>query len=184
VIKPGNFGGCDRTNPSYFAPGYFKVFADKSGNQVWTTLVNDGYNMVAANQQSQGGGLVSDWCTSSGSALGPISGGDVKYGPDASRVPWRIALDYVWNQEARAVTFLDKFSTYVDANGGVQRLFTPNSNFRGGSAFSGIHKDSIKAQSYADAWIETSVDDETYFPGTLRMVYMLLASNRFPKGCQ
>jgi hypothetical protein len=183
VLKPGSFGGCDQTNPSYFAPGYFKKFAEQTGNQVWNTMVDDGYDMVFDNQQNQGGGLVTDWCTSSGSPVSSLADGSIGYGPDASRVPWRMANDYVWNQDDRAVRFLDNFSNHVDSNGGVAKLFTPNSNFRGGSALSGIHQDRVKAQSYTNAWLMTSVDDETYFPGTLRLVYMLLASNRSPSGC-
>lgn len=183
VLKPGNFGGCDRTNPSYFAPGYFKIFAETTGNQVWNNLVNDGYDIVHSNQL-RFGGLVSDWCNADGTPLGSLDGGMAAFGPDASRVPWRMAIDYVWNEDERAVIFLDDFSDYVDRNGGAARVFTPNSNFRGGSAMSGIHKDSVTAQAYTDAWLQTAVDDEWYVPGTLRLVYMLLASNRFPNGCR
>ena len=67
--------------------------------------------------------------------------------------------------------------------GASVRLVRFECNFRGGWAFSGIHQDSVMAQAYTNTWIRTAVDDETYFPGTLRLVYMLLAANRFPKGC-
>lgn len=183
VLKPGEgFGGCSRTNPSYFAPGYYKVFAEKTGDQTWDSMVNDGYTMLAS-QQARHDGLVTDWCDASGNAMGGLNGEEVRYGPDASRTPWRVATDYAWNQDMRAVTFLDNVASHVERNGGIPRLFTPNSNFRGGVAFSAIHQDSGKAQAYTDAWLQTSVDDETYFPGTLRLVYMLLASHRFPKSC-
>ena len=181
VMKPGSFGGCDLANPSYFAPGYFKIFAELTGNEIWTTHVDDGYAMIAANQQAMDG-LASDWSNSTGN---PASrGGGIEYGPDASRVPWRIANDYAWNADERAVAILDRFSSYVDSHGGVERLFTPNSNYRGGAALSGIHLGCDKAQAYTDAWIQTAMDDETYFPGTLRLVYMLLAAQKFPAGCQ
>ncbi len=187
VIKPGDgFGGCDRTNPSYYSPGYFKAFKKYSNNpQTWDALINDGYTMIAANQQNANpaNGLLSDWCNSSGSPITSISGDAVKFGPDASRVPWRMAIDYMWNNEDRAVQILDKFAAYVETQGGVARAFTTNSNFRGGSALAGMQKDATTAQAYTDAWLESVVDDETYFPGTLRLVYMLLAANKFPNGC-
>jgi hypothetical protein len=48
---------------------------------------------------------------------------------------------------------------------------------------SAVQKDAATAQEYADAWLTTSVDDESYFPGTLRPVYMLLLANQLPKSC-
>jgi len=180
VLKPGdNFGGCDETNPSYFAPGYFKVFQALTGDSIWTDLVDDGYTLLAT-LQGKMGGLVPDWSDAAGN---PQAGDRGEYGPDASRTPWRIATDYVWNNEARAVTFLDNFSAYLDQNGGVSGAFTPNSNFRGGAAMSGWQQDSTTAQEYTDAWLSTAVDDKTYFPGTLRPIYLMLAAQQFPKGC-
>lgn len=181
ALKPGdNFGGCSETNPSYVAPAYYKVFQALTGDTIWTTLTNNGYQLLTGNQ-SRKGGLFSDWSNSSGG----VSAGDHRddYGPDASRVPWRVATDYVWHGEQRAIPILDTFAAYLEQNGGVARNFTPNSNYRGGSALSAIHKDAATAHRYTDAWLMTSVDDESYFPGTLRPIYMLLAGNKFSKGC-
>ena len=180
VLKPGdNFGGCEETNPSYFAPAYYKVFQSLTGDSTWENLVNDGYTMLAALQAAMNG-LVPDWSDADGN---PQSGDRGSYGPDASRTPWRVATDYVWNNEPRAVTFLDSLSSYIDSNGGIPSLFEPNSNYRGALAMSGWHQTSTKAQEYTDAWLTTSVDDESYFPGTLRPIYLLLAAHQFPKGC-
>ncbi len=180
VLKGGTgFGACAQTNPSYFAPGYFKVFQARTGDATWGTLVTDGYALLG-DLQAKMNGLVPDWSDAAGN---PLSGDKGQYGPDASRTPWRVATDYAWYGEAKAVTVLDQFSAHVDANGGIQRLFTPNSNFRGGVALSGIHQEAGKAQEYTDAWLTTSADDNSYFPGTLRPIYMLLAANRFPNGC-
>lgn len=180
ILKPGdNFGGCDRTNPSYFAPAYYKVFASLTGNSTWTDLANDSYELLASLQGSMSG-LVPNWTDSNASIPG---GTDGQYGADASRTPWRIATDYAWFGEQRAVTFLDNVSSYVDDNGGIARLFSPNSNYRGGLALSALHQDAAKAQRYTDAWLTTSVDDTSYFPGTLRAVYMLLAAQQFSSGC-
>ncbi len=180
VLKPGdNFGGCDRTNPSYIAPGYYKVFATVSGDTSWNTMATDGYSLLST-LQGKMNGLVPNWTDQSGTIP---SGADGEYGPDAPRTPWRVATDYVWNGEAKAVTFLDKVATYIDGNKGVQRLFAPNSAYRGGLGLSGLQATSAKAQEYTDAWLTTSVDDGTYFPGTLRPVYLLLAAQKFSKGC-
>lgn len=95
------------------------------------------------------GGLVPDWCDSDGN---PQAGDRGEYGPDASRTPWRIATDYVWNNEPRAVTLLENFANYLASNGGVQRTFTPNSNYRGAAAMSGWPKGGVSAQTFTDAW--------------------------------
>jgi len=180
VLKPGdNFGGCERTNPSYIAPGYYKVFATFTNDTSWNAVATDGYELLAA-QQAARGGLVSDWSNASGT---PAAGDEGQYGPDASRTPWRVATDYAWFNEPKAVTFLNNLASYVDANGGVARLFAPNSAFRGGLAMSALPATSTKAQEYTDAWLSTSVDDDTYFPGTLRPLYMLLMAHKFPKSC-
>jgi endo-1,4-beta-D-glucanase Y len=180
VLKPGdNFGGCERTNPSYIAPGYYKAFAAFTNDASWNTVASDGYELLAALQAAQSG-LVPDWSSATGA---PAAGTEGQYGPDASRTPWRVATDYAWFNEPKAITFLNNLATYVDANGGVARLFEPNSAFRGGLAMSALPAASTKAQEYTDAWLTTSVDDDTYFPGTLRPLYMLLLAHKFPKSC-
>jgi endo-1,4-beta-D-glucanase Y len=180
ILKPGdNFGGCDRTNPSYVAPGYFKVFATYTNDTSWNAVADSGYELLAALQASKNG-LVSDWSDGSGVAA---TGDEGEYGPDASRTPWRVATDYAWFNETRAITFLNNAATYVDENGGLARTFEPNSAYRGGLAMSALPAASAKAQEYTDAWLTTSVDDDTYFPGTLRPLYMLLMAHRFPNGC-
>ena len=182
VLMPGaGFGGCNETNPSYIAPGYYKVFEALTGDSKWTDLTTGGYQLL--NQlQTRMNGLFPDWSDASGN---PQSGDRGAYGPDASRVPWRVATDYVWNGDQRAEAILNNLVTHIDGNSkGIARLFTPNSNYRGGLALAGLQLDGVKAQAYADAWLETAVDDGSYFPGTLRPIYMLLATNKFAKGCQ
>jgi len=180
VLRAGaGYGGCDKTNPSYFAPGYYKVFASVTNDSSWTTLANDSYSLLST-VQGKMNGLVPNWTDQNGNIP---SGDDGTYGPDASRTPWRIATDYVWNGEQKAVAFLDNVVKYVDGNSGVQRSLSPNSTYRGPLGLSAVHKDATMAKEYADAWLTTSVDDTTYFPGTLRPIYMLLATQKFSKGC-
>jgi hypothetical protein len=71
----------------------------------------------------------------------------------------------------------------VQLDGGPERAFEPNSMFRGASAFSAM-ADAASVGEYTQAWLLTSVDDETYFPGTLRPLYLLLAANQFKATCE
>lgn len=182
VVKPGdNFGGCTETNPSYVAPAYYRVFEGITGNAAWSNLLDSGYGLLAANQTRKGG-VFSDWSNDAGAAATSGSHSD-DFGPDASRVAWRVATDYVWNGEPRAIPILDAFRARVDADGGPERAFVPNSMFRGGSAFSALTTDAATAKEYTEAWLLTAVDDESYFPGTLRPLYLLLAAHQFARAC-
>lgn len=59
----------------------------------------------------------------------------------------------------------------------------PNSMFRGGSAFSALTTDAATAKESTEAWLLTAVDDESYFPRTLRPLYLLLAAHQFARAC-
>ena len=107
VLKPGdNFGGVSQTNPSYFAPSYYRIFGQVTGNAAgWQKVIDKSYQILAATTGSYG--LVPDWCDASGSRL---MGG--AFGYDACRTPWRIALDYCQNAEPRAKAYLDKVNAF------------------------------------------------------------------------
>jgi endo-1,4-beta-D-glucanase Y len=108
ILKPGdNFGGSNQTNPSYFAPSYYRVFARVTSNN-WMAVVESSYAILALASGSSG--LVPNWANSSGAGVnGP--GNDVNgpyFGYDACRTPWRIALDFCDNGESRAKAYLDR----------------------------------------------------------------------------
>ena len=58
VLKPGdNFGGASQTNPSYFAPSYYRVFARVTGNTGWMSVVSSSYSILG--RATGANGLVS-----------------------------------------------------------------------------------------------------------------------------
>lgn len=59
-------------------------------------------------------GLVPDWCQANGQ---PASGFQYYYYYDATRTPWRIALDYIWFGELRARAFCEKITTFARSVG-------------------------------------------------------------------
>lgn len=104
-LKPGDvWGGSSCLNPSYFAPAFFKVFAQYTGNSGWNTVVDVVYQ-VLNNSKNSSTGLVPDWCQQNGS---PASGKGYTYSYDACRTPMRVSLDYLWFGESRAQSFLTK----------------------------------------------------------------------------
>jgi endo-1,4-beta-D-glucanase Y len=184
-LLPGDAVGgwaAGTVNPSYFAIGYWHVWASYVNDPFWNQLASDAYTMLASFQSltisNSTGALVPDWGMSSGQ--NPNNSG---YSYDACRTPWRVAVDYAWFGTSAAQTFLQNVSSYVDNHGGVAGVpFDKNSAFLGAFALSGMAVSQAKADAYLNAWLSAQMDDTPYFQGSLRGVYLLLANHNFPRG--
>lgn len=110
VLKPGdNWGGSHVTNPSYFAPAYYRAFREATGNAGWDSVITKCYEILS-NAAHHTTGLVPDWCQANGQ---PANGFAYYYYYDATRTPWRIALDYLWYGDQRAYDFSTKISDFA-----------------------------------------------------------------------
>ena len=107
------YGGCQQTDLSYYTPAFFREFAEFSGDNAWTKLADDTYTLLNAGANGSTG-LVPDWQQSNGSAA---NGYEHNYKFDACRVPWRIALDYLWNGNEKAHTWCKKISDWAYKTG-------------------------------------------------------------------
>ncbi|HEY4104700.1 MAG TPA: glycosyl hydrolase family 8 [Polyangiaceae bacterium] len=181
VLKPGDaFGGCSDPNdpkldPSYFAPGYYKVFAHYFTDQAatWTALADGSYQLYAV-YQARLDNLVPDWSRPDGSDYNGSM-----YWYDACRTPWRVAVDYAWTGDSRAKTFMQNLSTWVDAHGGLPSAAQQqNSAFVGAFALAGGYEQA-KFDGYMSGWLGATLDDTPYFQGTLRVLYLLVAAGKF-----
>jgi endo-1,4-beta-D-glucanase Y len=109
TLKPGDsWGGSDRTYPDYFSPAYLRVFKAVTKDPIWDKVIDKNYEILAAVTGQYG--LVPDYTTSTYD----LSQG---YKYDACRTPWRIGMDYCWNNEPRAKTYLDKIGAFFDGVG-------------------------------------------------------------------
>ena len=108
-------------NPSYFAPAYYKDFAAATGNPGWNSVADNCYTLINNNLKTAYGntadGLVSAWCDSSGVSINAVSSSYTDYQYDACRTPFRIALDYLYNGDSRAFTYLSKTSNFFSGVG-------------------------------------------------------------------
>ncbi len=164
-----------KVNPSYFAPGYYRVFAavDTANAAFWTKLAADSYTLLAQYQATMGG-LVPEWGFVNGTTDGR------PYGYNACRTPWRIAVDFFWFCTPEARTFLQGISSYVDAHGGVAGVpFDKNSAFLGAFALSAMPLGQTKLDAYVASWLGAPVDDTPYFQATLRRLYLHAAAGQF-----
>lgn len=102
-----------KLNPSYFAPYAFRLFAQVDSAHDWLSLVDSSYQLLDKSAQLSLVGLPSDWVavdagTEQFSPLPQSSPIQTRYGFDAYRVWWRVALDAAWFREPRALQFLSQ----------------------------------------------------------------------------
>lgn len=199
VLKPGDmFGGSNLTNPSYFAPGYFRIFGSFTNDAVfWNGAASKCYQVINSNLSVNAakGGLVSDWCQANGaysSSAGGYYNGGQRYHYDAARTPWRIAVDYAWNGSAEGQSYSLKTSDFVRVTlGGTKNV--KDGYYQNGSAYGQWHNSTFVGafacaaiaggnQSHLDASYADLVsinDASSYFNHTLKTLYMFLLTGNF-----
>lgn len=182
----------DARNPSYFAPAWYRIFAQKTGDSRWLNVVDKSYEILAnINAKNNNTGLTPDWCDIYGNPTYDL-GYDYFY--DAVRTPWRIGVDYSWYGETRAKAQVDKIAAFF--NGKVTTLTDKYSIT--GTALTSNH--SPTAVSMAATSTMTGTDmayaqsfyNETknlydpwggpwdYFGNTLRLLSMIYMTGNFP----
>lgn len=96
-------------NPSYFSPGFYREFSG------WGSVIDTTYSTVQSCASSFGG-LVPDWCTPEGQAIGAAqTGAQVQAAEvctdgnapclafESARTPWRIGYDLCFSDQGQAV---------------------------------------------------------------------------------
>jgi endo-1,4-beta-D-glucanase Y len=112
-----HWGDWNNVNISYFAPAYYRVFAQIDGNHTgWDAVLKTVYdtidNALNASNGNEQNGLVPAWCTSQG-----VPGSPGHYQYDACRTPFRIGLDFCWFGEPRAQAYVAKTTQFFAAIG-------------------------------------------------------------------
>jgi endo-1,4-beta-D-glucanase Y len=163
LLKPGDrWGDWNTINPSYFAPAYYRVFAQVTGNAGWNEVIKTVYDTIDNTLNDANGnktnGLVPAWCTSRGV---PNNGANYQY--DSCRTPFRIALDYCYFGEPRAKAYLAKTSSFFSQIGaykivdGYALNGTPQAARPGGQSAAFVGPAGVGAMS--DAIYQTFIDD-------------------------
>lgn len=192
-LKCGDgWGASPVTNPSYFAPAYYKVFYELTGNADWLKVVDKCYEILKKNADPITG-LVSDWCHPDGS---PAGSRQYEYTYDASRFPWRIATDYLWYGDERAGMYCNKMSTFVSSRLGGSKGINGSGYTRAGSSLGAGHNPVFigtfavtgmgsdpKFQSHLnDSYTDTyKTEANEYFGATLRAVSLMMLTGNFYK---
>ena len=111
---------------------------------------------------------------------------------DAARIPWRLAIDYVWYGTPEAKTYLDKMANFANGVGasnigdeydlgGSQLSSNHNSTFVGGFATAAMATDQNITNTFFSEL--SNLPDSAYFEETLRALYLTLGTGNFVPGC-
>ena len=195
VLKPGDaWGGSYITNPSYFATGYFRAFGEYTNDATfWNAVANKCYNIINANLSENNAvyNLVSDWSRVDGNYSTNVSWAynqGKSYFYDAARTPWRIAIDYIWYGDTRALNYLDLCNNFVYSIGGFDRIYPGYS--QKGLPINTTYKDPVFTGAYALASMASgnqffvnsgfailkNQSTFSYFSATLKAIYMFVLS--------
>ncbi len=113
LLKPGS-QFASPFNPSYASIGALRVFASLDPAHDWNAVADNSMGMLAKNAHSTTG-LPSDWCNAS-SPYSPVDfkgSGNTKFGFDAARTPWRVALSYIWFGKDAEKQWLNKIGSWI-----------------------------------------------------------------------
>ncbi len=171
MLKPGDqWGNVDVTNPSYFAPAYYRVFGQITGKpQDWNRVVDSSYAIIARSLNTTSGnadnGLVPAWCDSTGNPKEAYSGAPTHFQNDSTRTPFRIGQDFCFFGEARAQGYLAKINGFYSSVGVVNIVDgynldgtpRPQNAVNGAQAASFVGPAGVAAMS--DASLQQFVDD-------------------------
>jgi endo-1,4-beta-D-glucanase Y len=173
LLKPGDqWGDVDVTNPSYFAPAYFRVFGQVSGKaDDWSKVVAGNYDILEKSLNATSGnasnGLVPAWCNSAGAPVEAYSGAPKYFQNDSTRTPFRVGQDYCYFGEPRAKSYLGKITSFYVGVGvanivdGYELNGTPKpdkatggaqaASFVGPAGVGAMSDSDAKSQSFLDA---------------------------------
>lgn len=191
LLKPGDAWE-SFYNPSYVSTAALEVFKNASTSD-WTTAVTANLNMIKANANSTSG-LASDWCSASGS---PVNGNSsIKFGYDAVRTPYRMALSYAWFGHSQAKAVNDQVANWAvnksPINGNPAKIVDgysvdgSNSGSYNVATYVGTLATAGMASSQYQGWVDDAAgrlmggaDGSGYYHSSLKVLYGLLLTGNF-----
>jgi endo-1,4-beta-D-glucanase Y len=181
-LKPGNWGPGTDCAPDYHAPAWYRVFAEYSGDGIWTQLANDTYRLFDLNSSFWTVNLVSDFCAAFDGTPGKSDGNGKYFASDACRAPWRLGMDYLWFGDSRARAYGIRFADFATSQNYDIRSFYPFPNatppgWNQGSETDGAFAVAAMAKGQAVLNSQTAAFKDSwqigYYQKTLRVIYGL-----------
>jgi endo-1,4-beta-D-glucanase Y len=132
-------GRGDKVSPLSLAPSH-PARSNANPEVLWRPLRHSTYNMLAQLSRglagAPGAGLFPDWCRlDAAGRFAPAPGKDTRFGWEAVRLPFRVALDGLWFKDPRAAQLLkDKFLPFFTAQWQAHNRLVAVYNFDGSPA--------------------------------------------------
>lgn len=189
VLKPGDvWGGSNITNPSYCAPAYYRSFADFTGESDWLHVLDRCYSVIEKARHTNTG-LVPEWTTIDGGIAYDLTHNKNRdnFSYNAIRVPWRIAIDWAWNQDPRAYAITDRMTNFFDAQRKLYSGYTlsgkPTVSYFDATFAAGIAAGSIASNNnkFQEEILKRLIEmtSNSYYGATLRLLSLMLVLDEF-----
>ena len=195
-------------NLSYFAPGYFEVFAKFTDNAGWYDVIDRQYELtdLVQSKPENCSGLVHGWTKYNGNPqLVPWQENSYSWWSyDAARFAWRVAVDQIWYERAEAAETMTEIGSFF-ANAGLSQIgeHSMDGEIAGGGAYPffvanaasaiyaaptleaiecGVADGSIDEdkQSAYDKTLSTPHNPPEYYNDAWRLFSMLVMTGNFP----
>lgn len=197
-------------NLSYFSPVAIRLFALVDGSHDWQSVLDQSYAYMLA-VQANGTGVFPDWSDATGTPINPDNGSADDtywtYNKEAVRIPWRIAWDYLWYSDERALQVLTTLNNFAVEKSGGDPASMPAvyySWYAGNETYPDVeNSSSTLAKQYFAAWCATGIgtnsawlesctslfnanysmtnNGSSYYPDILHLLYSQLLNGKFVK---
>jgi endo-1,4-beta-D-glucanase Y len=204
VLMPGDqFADGQVINISYFAPAYYRVFGQVTGKTAdWNRAAQTSYDVIEAtlnaSNKNASNGLIPAWSTPAGVPMAPPNSGHPTWHQlDSCRTPFRVAQDYCWFNEPRALAYLKKIGGFYSGIGAANIVDAYNLDgtvhegatlhlaaFVGGAGVGAMATSTDYAKLRDDAYSalagwQTLNGGSTYYNESWSMLSLLMMTGRF-----
>ncbi len=146
-------------NLSYFSPVALRLFAMVDPSHDWTGVLNAQYAYMQQ-VQAAGTGVFPDWSDASGNAAEPSNNSSQvwwTFDKESVRIPWRIAWDYYWFQDARAVSVLNTLNNFIVTRSNGDPSQIPGTSFSWNLNVGADKEGSTLSSMWLGAWCATGI---------------------------
>lgn len=168
LIYSGNTSTWKTDNPaynlSYFSPVAIRLFAAVDASHDWQSVLDQSYAYMIAVQEL-GSGVFPNWSDATGTPIDPDNSSSTASDPyyvfskEAVRIPWRIAWDYYWYEDSRALQVLTTLNNFIVEKSGGDPSSIPSVNYSwyvDNESYPDVTTSSVAKQYFA-AWCATGI---------------------------
>jgi hypothetical protein len=167
-------------------PGYYRVFAQFSGDPFWTKAADDAESLYLLSRNPATGLMPNEV-----DERGAPHDNEVYVDYNGCRTPWRAAADYLWYGTPEAKSADDKMTEWVDSigigkvvdgyfiDGRPKGKYTQQNPWVGGWTCGAMTKSQELVNRFAADFKSIDNDEGGYYGASLRSLYLLMLSGNF-----